>query len=516
MRAWLPACVVALLALRAGSARAQECNVRQGPTGRTTIINQGQPTEIRWMGGGVTFDCRDGRLIKADSVVMVETGQQRLLVGHAYYADKEKALSADQINYMGTAGHLFAQKGGTQGNVILTDNVNGAVITGDFLDYYPEKNGQPSRAQVYSQSTGTRPHAVLKRKPAPPAAGAAAPGAPNPADTAVTLVDADRMEIQGQRQFHAIGNVVLTRQDMKGTSQDANYDPDTDHLRMNGNAQVTGQDFALAGGTIDGNLVGNQFKDVTATLKATLTSKDLRVNAPSLTVAFDSGQVQRMVALSSERSKRTATDGQALAEAFARDFHLIADSIDARAPGQKLEQVVAVGHAYGERQNDSIKVKMPSIASKDWLKGDTITGFFIDAPPRAQRNGRPQRGAREEDRDRPGARTTPPAGPPAGSAPDTVERVLDRVVAQGTESAPASSMYRIVDDKKPQATPAISYLLAKRITVAFKDGEVREVSADGQIRGIHLQPEEPKQKPKEKAAPKNAAATPSATGSGPS
>jgi len=75
-------------------------------------------------------------------------------------------------------------------------------------------------------------------------------------------------------------------------------------------------------------------------------------------------------------------------------------------------------------------------------------------------------------------------------------------------------MYRIVDDKKPQATPAISYLLAKRITVAFKDGEVREVSADGQIRGIHLQPEEPKAKPKEKAAPKNAAARPAAAGSG--
>ena len=55
--------------------------------------------------------------------------------------------------------------------------------------------------------------------------------------------------------------------------------------------------FRLAGGIIDGTLAGNQFKDVTATFKAVLTSKDLKVNAPSLTVSFVNGEVQGMVAL---------------------------------------------------------------------------------------------------------------------------------------------------------------------------------------------------------------------------
>ncbi len=536
MRAGLVASAFAVLALLpAGAAAQQTCNVASG--GITNILNQGQPTEIRYMGGGVTFNCPDGRLIKSDSVIMVAANEQRLLIGHAYYADKEKTLTADQINYMGAAGHLFAQWGATQEKVVLTDNVNGAVISGQYLDYYPAKNGQPSRAQVFGQ---TRPHAVLKRKPAAPAPRTAAPAgatpapvsptpvtsapatpAPvQPADTAPTLVDADRMEIQGQRQFHAIGNVVLTRLDMKGTAADGLYDPDADHLRLSGNAIVTGgsaadsaKQFTLSGGTIDGDLVGNEFKDVTATSKATLVSKDLRVNAPILTVAFDSGQVQRMVALSAERAKRTATDGQVLAEAWARQFHLIADSIDAKAPGQKLEQVVAVGRAYGESQNDSIKVKMPDIASKDWLKGDTITGFFIDAPAKSARpangangaSGRNGRGGRNAQPAERTARNGARPGQPTGAAPaDTIERVLDRVVAVGTEPKPASSMYRIVDDKKPQGTPDISYALAKRIEIAFRDGAVHEVKLEGGVRGVHLQAQPPKPKPKDKTAPKNA------------
>jgi hypothetical protein len=319
------------------------------------------------------------------------------------------------------------------------------------------------------------------------------------------------MEITGQKAFHAIGNVVITRSDMKGTAEDAVYDPDADHLRLAGNAKVTGDQFSLTGGTIDGNLAGNQFKDVTATYQARLDSKDLQVKSPSMTVSFDKGQVQRLIALSAERSKRTATDGKALAEAFARDFHLTADSIDARAPGQKIEQVVAVGRAYGERQNDSIKVKMPEIASKDWLRGDTITGYFTDASPKAKQG----KGGKSNGKSPASAPKL--AGKPANAAgttsPDSTERVLERIVAVGSAAdSPASSMYRVTDSKKPDGVPAVSYLLAKRIVVAFQDGQVHEVSADGAIRGIHLEPQEPAKSKDTKTGPakKVAAARPAA------
>ena len=59
----------------------------------------------------------------------------------------------------------------------------------------------------------------------------------------------------------------------------------------------------------------------------------------------------------------------------------------------------------------------------------------------------------------------------------------------------------MADAKKPKATPAVSYLVAKTITVAFKDGQVSLVTADGQIRGIHLQPVEVKPKASEKEKP---------------
>lgn len=520
----LAAAAALAVALVPAALRAQQkCDVATG--GKVVTFAQGTPSEAQYMGGGVSFTCPDGRVIKADSVVVLANGDQRLLIGHAYYSDKEKTLTADRITYLGAQHHMLAQLGATNPIVTLNDKVNGSVITGQYMDYYPAQSGQESRTTIY----GGRPHAVLhgKNQPratprdsaAPQPSAAQPPAAPQPADTAATVVDADRMEITGQKTFHALGNVVLNRADMKATSADAVYDPDAEHLRLSGNANVTGKDFTLTAGTVDGTLVGNQFKDVTATFRAVLQSKDLRVNSPAMVVSFDQGQVQRLVALSAERARRTATDGKSLAEAFAKDFHLIADSIDAKAPNQKIDQVVAVGHAYGERQNDSIKVKMPEIASKDWLRGDTITGFFTDAPPKAtpEKNGRATAGKNGKGNT---AAPSKPAGKPvgssgAGAAPaDSVERVLERVVAVGGGGDPASSMYRITDSKKPEATPAISYLLAKKIEVAFRDGQVREVTADGEIRGIHLQPEEPKEKPKDnKAAPAKKVAVRSTAGS---
>ncbi|HEX9105596.1 MAG TPA: LptA/OstA family protein, partial [Longimicrobiales bacterium] len=463
MRKWsialaaLLAGLATLLIVRPRLLRAQEnCNVAQGSGGTTQVFGQGTPSQATYMGGGVTVTCPEsGRVIKADSMVMLANGDQRLLIGHAYYSDKEKTLTADQINYMGAQKHMFAQFGGTNPMVQLVDKVNGAIIRGQYMDYTPAQGGKESHAIIYSQSG--RPHAVLRGKtqggaPAPAAAAAdtahpdttqARPARPAQPDTSATLVDADRMEITGQKAFHAIGNVVITRSDMKGAAQDALYDPDADHLKLSGSAKVTGDQFSLTGGTIDGNLVGNEFKDVTATFQAELQSKDLRVKSPAMTIAFDKGQVQRMVALSAERAKRTATDGKVLAEAFAKDFHLVADSIDAKAPGQKIEQVVAVGRAYGERQNDSIKVKMPEIASKDWLRGDTITGYFTDASPKA----RQEKGGKNAARNGNGKNAAPApkvAGKPAdgaGSSPaDSTERVLERIVAVGNDAnAPASS-----------------------------------------------------------------------------
>ena len=494
--------LLVLLALIAGpaAAQAQNCSVQQGPAGHTITFGANTPNEAQYMGGGVTFTCPDGRVFRADSVIVLATGQQRFLIGHAYVSDAEKTLTASTINYYGAQGHMVAVDG-----IVLTDKVNGAVITGGAMDYYPTKGAAQSHGTIYGTTAdGRRPHALLRRKPttaprdtaatATPAAPAATPTAPaappTPADTASTLVDGDRFEIQGQRTFHAYGNVVMTRLDMKGTAPEMLYDPDADHVRLMGGATVTGQDFTLAGGIIDGTLAGNQFKDVTATFKAVLTSKDLKVNAPSLTVSFVNGEVQGMVALSAERSKRTATDGNVLAEAVAKDFFLRADSINAMAPGQKLDRVVAVGHAYGERQNDSIDVKnLPEIAKKDWLRGDTITGIFADAKPAAQPRGNARNGRGQQR-----------AAPNPASA-DTTQRVLEKIVAVGAGSTQASSMYRMADAKKPKATPAVSYLVAKTITVAFKDGQVSLVTADGQIRGIHLQPVEVKPKASEKEKP---------------
>lgn len=473
MRARTVAAAALLLAALPAAVAAQNCDLSSGQLNR---VASGTPQEMTFIGGGVTFTCPDGKVIRADSAVLVAATEQRFLIGHAYYADAEKALSADRINYFAREKHLNAQL-----HVVLNDRVNGATIQGDYLDYYLANGPQtPSRTYVY----GGRPHAVWRAKPG-------ADGAPR-ADTTSTVVDADRMEIQGQDNFHAMGNVVLTRGPMKGTASEVEYAPADNHVRLIGNARIEGERFALTGGTLDGTLVGNTFKDVTATFQAQLQSEDLTVKGSSVAIAFADGQVERLVALSPERTKRTATDGSGLAEATSREFKLVADSIDALAPGEKLEKVVAVGRAYGERQNDSIATKLPDIVSKDWLRGDTIVATFVAAAPSAAKAG-----GKVAGKPNAAVRAAPPRAPA-----DTAQRVLERIVASGG-TTPASSAYRIVDEKQPKGMPAVNYLLAQRIAVAFRDGEVHEVHAEGQIRGLHLEPTPPApaKKPDERSKP---------------
>lgn len=160
----------------------------------------------------------------------------------------------------------------------------------------------------------------------------------------------------------------------------------------------------------------------------------------------------------------------------ANDFWLVADSIDALAPGQRLERVVAVGNAYGERAADSLTARLPELIARDWLRGDTITGYFAVVPVA----------------DTTAAGAAPAADDTAaavGGAPaDSVRErtVLERLVAVGLEGT-AQSLYRIQEEGS-ESGPSVNYLTANRIVLFLRDGEVTSVEADGPIEGYHLQP----------------------------
>jgi hypothetical protein len=144
------------------------------------------------------------------------------------------------------------------------------------------------------------------------------------------------------------------------------------------------------------------------------------------------------------------------------EFNLIGDSIDALSPAQKLEQVTAVGRAYGSRQADSTDLKLPPLIRSDWLRGDTIIGFFTEAPDSIK--------ARRAPND------------------SSFDRVLERLIASGGEQ-PATAMYRMREANDTTTDQLqVNYITAKRITARFKDGEVHDVSAEEKVAGVYLQP----------------------------
>jgi hypothetical protein len=152
------------------------------------------------------------------------------------------------------------------------------------------------------------------------------------------------------------------------------------------------------------------------------------------------------------------------------DFLMIADSIDALAPGRLLERVVAVGNARGERLPADSAARaeaesLPDVIAHDWVRGDTIIAEFIaDTGPAGEAG-------------------TEPAVTSAGSG----ERVLETLTVLGGET-PASSAYRFRDAADPGGGLTINYLLAQRIRVDFAEGEVKRLEAEGQITGLYLRP----------------------------
>jgi hypothetical protein len=430
---------VHLLGLAAAPALAQ---------GQTCEITPPLPRDMKRLGGGagpetiyfsgpVHFVCTGGTTVKADSAVYVR-GVSLQLIGHVFYGDSVKTLTADAVDYIPPEGVLFAR-----GDVVLTDRKSESTIRGPRLEYRRAGEGRPEAVTIVQD----RPHAVLRPR--------RAEAADAPADTAAQPleVDADWMEFRGESQFRAVGRVEFRRGEARGASSEAEFDEAAERLVLSNGAWIEDGEFRLIGDRIEAYLSGEHLRETTATAaqKAVLVARDLQVEAPFLRMYFEEGKLTRLVG-----------EGQP-AVAVARDYRLTADSIDALAPGQALEQVIAVGGALAERLPDSLDVGLPAPIDRDWLRGDTIIGYFAASPEPQQDSA-------------------------AASDSTQAKRVLERLVAVG-EGGGARAMYRSRERGEGGAErPGVDYMTADRITLFLEAGEVRRMEAEGTVRGIHLEP----------------------------
>lgn len=417
----------------------EECTVQAAsPEAPQVFYNRG---EMAFFGRpGATFVCKDGRRIRADSVARYRASGVVHFVGNVRYSDRDNTLNAGFVQYMERDRQAIAQT-----NVVLRDRETGSVIRAPAMHYYEATETRPESLVEIRQG---RPHAILVQK----REGESGP------DT--TVVDSDAMEIHGQGRFEGRGNVVLVRDSMRGTGENVFYDRESGDLRLWVSARVETPDYTLRGDTVSGRTDDqDQLEQITAIGKADLDTEDVDVQAPLIRIRFADGKVNELIAvgLPAEEGENAITNQ---AVAVSADFRMTADSIHAVAPDQQLDRVTAIGSAYGERLGADLgNANVPALAARDWMRGDTIITTFREAPADSM------------------------------AADSARGREVESVVATGGSGASrAASLYRVQDEEDPTAPVAINYLLARRIVVVMRGGEVGTVEPDGEVQGIYLQP----------------------------
>lgn len=474
-----------LLALGLSSplrAQGRDCELLPGAREASRVITGGQ--EYLHISGPARFVCGADVILQADSAVGLPNHGEFELIGHVFYQDSAKTLTAEWARYLREEARLLAR-----GKVVLTDRKSDSRITGPELEYLPA-NEHRAEAEAIFQG---RPHAIFKQRPAAaPITGdsAAQHGAPGvQAVDSATLpleVDADLMRVYGESRFLALGSVELVRGETRGSAREGEFDHLGNTMVLTGSARLEGEGYVLNGDRIEAALEGDNLREVTARRDAELKSEDLDLQAPELHIFLGDGKVERLVAVGTAPGD-TAAPGSTRPVVTSRDLMLSADSIEALAPGQQLERLIAIGAAYAVRAADSLDAGLPEAIANDWLVGDTITGYFAAAPVEAATVEAPTVEAPTVEAPKAKAAVEVPADSVPAEPEAKPRAILERLIAVG-EGGGARSLYRIREKGHEQEPPSANYLVANRIVLVLHEGEVTEVEADGPIEGMHLQP----------------------------
>ena len=423
-------------------------------------------SRILFVSGPVEIHCGGGIIVEADSAHSL--GNELRLIRNVFYQDSAQIMTATTANYFRAEGRLIARD-----DVEVRDRYGPSVVRGNELQYDKVMPGRPEarivmrgrpRAYLYEEGTPPLPEGMV------PSPGMRVVGG----DTipAALQVDAERLELAGENRILAHGRVQMIREDLRAFADAADYDRAAGTMDLTGNARIEGEGYELFGDRITANMPDEELDRVVSSGSAQLIGEDIRVHAPVIDIALADGDVERMIAVTRDATTMRAS-------AVARDFSLLADSIQADAPGDAIERIVAVGDAYGERTADSTQADLPELVRSDWLRGDTIVGTFVVI----------EAGEAEGD----SARTT-----------------LETLTATGTLS-PARSLYRMASTDSESDRPAVNYMVASRIAIRFSDGEVSHVRADGPVEGLHLEPVPPAAPPQAEPDDDEAPAAPADT-----
>jgi lipopolysaccharide export system protein LptA len=406
--------------------------------------------------GPLLVKCAGGEELRADSAVIYQAMNEVHLFGQVDFQDPTRTLTADRAIYNSGTGRLFAQ-----GNVIFTDKQRGSTLRGPELEYFKAMPGRPDAQAIATQ----RPHLTLV-----PRGGSGQRRDP-------MEIDGDRITSTGDKFMTAEGNVVIVSKDVRSTAATAFYDATAERMELRTAARVRNPQYELQGEYIESNLRDGKLTRVLSRTNARLDSERLDVNGPQLLMFFENDKLQRVVSGQEPQAAapRDSTKALPRSVALASGFRMEADSLEAIMPGQELREVHAIGSAHGLAW-DTVAVGAPgdtaarrqrvttppdALEDRDLILADTIIGYFT--------------------------RDTTARRPARDSADAKVK--IERLVAIGH----ARSVYRVRNDDAPAGQkPAINYLNADHVDLAFRDGEVDNARARGVHRGVYLDPGQPR------------------------
>ncbi len=418
----------------AAAAKAQEiprsCDL-EFPTGtntRANVVTDATGKRITYLGRGIVARCiGQGNRLTADSAEYYEDQARLYLVGNVHYTEPRVTVDSHTMTYYQTDDHLHAE-----GNVVAVMS-NGNTLRGPSADYY---RSTPQRPLTRMFAPG-RPVVTLVQRDTT--------GRGRAPDTANVV--ANQIVMEGDNLVYASGRVQITRPDLVATGDSAFMDSGRDFARLMREPMVKGigsRPFTLTGGVIDVYSRNRQLERVVATPTGHALSQDLELVADTIDLRVQSNQLQRAIAW-----------GKGRARALSPEREIIADSIDAIMPGQRVREVRALRNAYAESNPDSGVVSK----QRDWMRGDTIVARFDTLVGK-----------------------------------DTATRPrIRQIVAEGN----ARSLYQMKNSKGPPTQPTVNYARGRIIDIVFEDRAVNTVTVTDQATGVLIEPatESPTDKP---------------------
>lgn len=431
---------VAALAGFSGTVRAQattrECVLQyetsSGNT-RTNAVKTASGQYNFFQGGGVTYHCEgQDNTLQADSAEYYGDQKVLYLIGDVHYTEPRAKVDSERMTYYQIEDRIRAE-----GNVNVRTN-SGTTIRGPVMDYYRQT---PTRPLARTVATGRPRMAIVQRQ--------TGTEPPQPID-----VISNTLVSEGDNLVYASGNVEVTRPDLIAKGDSAFLDGQREFARLMRTPSVQsrkGRPFTLTGGIIDLYSRNRVLERVVATPSGHVLSQDLELAADSVDLRVSQNQLQRVIAWG--RTSR--------ATALSPERRVVADSIDALMPGQRLREVRAIGNALANSIPDTSRIVS---TERDWMKGDSVIAEFDSIAP--------------------GDTTSKPQA--------------KKIIANGN----AKSFYQLAaNGATRKGPPNLNYVTGRIITVYFENRTVDKVDVIDQASGVYLEPTAAPAQPAAQASP---------------